>query len=192
MPIGEEAGLEDCLERRLVEAVRRGDSGALAELMGRCGPWVRGAIFAAGVRADAVEDVLQQVWLAAWRRAGDLDDPGRWRAWLYTLARHAAIDATRRQRRAGKLLDAVRSWWSSDASDAGEPVVAMVAAEQHQRALRAVAGLPEIYRQPFVLRHLADWSYRQIAEALELPLDTVETRLVRARKLLRGAMARER
>lgn len=191
-PIGDAAGQTESLERGLVEAIRRGESDALAELMRRCGPWVRGAIFAAGVRADAVEDVFQQVWIAAWRRAGDLDDPGRWRPWLYTLARHAAIDALRRERRAGRLLDAVRSWWSPGQAETAGPAAAMSAAEQHQRALRAVAGLPEIYRQPFVLRHLADWDYRQIAEALELPLDTVETRLVRARKLLREAMGEPR
>ena len=45
--------------------------------------------------------------------------------------------------------------------------------------------LPAIYREPFVLRHLEDWSYAEIGEVLGLSVDTVETRLVRARRLLR-------
>ena len=64
----------------------------------------------------------------------------------------------------------------------------MVRSETHQRVLNAIAGLPEIYREPFVLRHLEDWSYKQIAEAMDMPVDTVETRLVRARRLLREAL----
>ena len=51
--------------------------------------------------------------------------------------------------------------------------------------LQAIAKLPELYREPFVLKHMDGWSYAQIAEAMNLPVDTVETRLVRARRLLR-------
>jgi RNA polymerase sigma-70 factor (ECF subfamily) len=54
--------------------------------------------------------------------------------------------------------------------------------------LEAIRGLPDIYRESFILRHVEDWSYAQIAEAMSLPVDTVETRLVRARRLLRTAL----
>jgi RNA polymerase sigma-70 factor (ECF subfamily) len=50
--------------------------------------------------------------------------------------------------------------------------------------------MPAIYREPFVLRHLEDWSYRQIAETLDLPVDTVGTRLVRARRMLQETLSR--
>jgi RNA polymerase sigma-70 factor (ECF subfamily) len=55
--------------------------------------------------------------------------------------------------------------------------------------LEAIAALPELYREPFVLKHLEDMSYKQIGELLDLPPDTVETRLVRARRLLRDRLA---
>jgi RNA polymerase sigma-70 factor (ECF subfamily) len=67
----------------------------------------------------------------------------------------------------------------------------VVEAERQDRVLSAIQGLPAIYREPFVLRHLNDWSYQQIADLMGLPVDSVETRLVRARRLLREALARE-
>ena len=60
---------------------------------------------------------------------------------------------------------------------------------QRETMLKAIGKLPEIYREPFVLKHLDGWSYAQIAEAMGLPVDTVETRLVRARRLLRQELA---
>jgi len=191
MPSGDAADEAAAADRRLVEALGRGESDALVELMRRNAPWLRGAIFAAGVAPDAVEDVFQQVWMTAWRRAGSLDDPRRWRAWLYTLARHAAIDAARRRRRSGRLAETLRAWLGTRRCESDDPPRRLALAEAHQRALRAIAALPEIYRQPFVLRHLAGWDYRRIAETLELPPATVETRLVRARKLLRETLGDE-
>ena len=187
-PLGNVADTERDPDRLLVQAAARGESDALVELMRRNAPWVRGVVFAACGDADMVEDVQQQVWLSAWRRAGSLSDPAKWRSWLYALARHAGIDAARRARRRRKLRRRLEAWLPP--RGAGEPDAArrLILKEHHQRALKAIAALPEIYRGPFVLRHLADWSYRRIAEAMDLPVDTVETRLVRARRILRETL----
>ncbi|HUS92056.1 MAG TPA: RNA polymerase sigma factor [Phycisphaerae bacterium] len=182
------AGRQHDADRMLLAGMARGESDALVELMRRNGPWVRGVIFAACGDAGLVDDVQQEVWLRAWRRAGTLSDPAKWRGWLYSLAYHAAVDAARRDRRRRTLL----GWLSALRPRRGAPhgpADRMVLAEEHQRALRAVEALPELYRVPFVLRHLSGWSYRQIADAMALPLDTVETRLVRARRLLRERLS---
>ena len=189
MPLGNVGGTEQDPDRLLVQAAARGESDALVELMRRNGPWVRGVIFAACGDADMVEDVQQQVWLSAWRRAGSLSDPGKWRSWLYALANHGGIDAARRARRRRRLRQRLEAWLPHRGTAEADAGRRLVLKEAHQRALRAVAALPEIYRGPFVLRHLAGWSYRRIAEAMDLPVDTVETRLVRARRILRETLA---
>ena len=134
-----------------------------------------------------MDDVAQRVWIRAWREAPRLQDTARWRAWLYRIARNAATDASRARRRRrrflGRLLDRGRT------RDPAPPDQRIVADERHRAVLDAIASLPALYREPFVLRHLEDWSYRQIGEALDLPTDTVETRLVRARRLLRQRLA---
>ncbi len=178
-------------DRPLFEALAAGDEGALAELMQRHGRWVRGVVFAVLGPVDELDDVVQKVWLTVWRRANTLDDANRWRYWLYRIAHNAAIDAGRkRQRRRGLWKRFTSGMRTEQAESPGNAVhQRLEQSEQHKRVLAAIHGLPEIYREPFVLRHLEDWSYRQIAEAMDLPVDTVETRLVRARRLLREALA---
>jgi RNA polymerase sigma-70 factor (ECF subfamily) len=179
------SGQEHDPDRLLVEAMARGESDALVELMRRNGPWVRGVVFAATGDADAVDDVFQQVWLSAWRRVESLSDAAKWRSWLYALAYHAGVDAARRARRRKRLADRLRQWAIRRSRPEGDGPRSAMLREAHRRALAAIAGLPETYRSPFVLRHLAGWSYRQIAEAMDVPTATVETRLVRARRVLR-------
>ena len=71
-------------------------------------------------------------------------------------------------------------------SDRGEtPEAEVIGGEREQAMVAAIQALPALYREPFVLRHLTGWNYQQIAELLEMPTDSVETRLVRARRFLR-------
>ena len=175
------------VDEPLFEALRQGDQGALEELMRRHDRLVRGIVFGVLGAAGEVDDVVQQVWIAVWRRADTLDDTTRWKSWLYRLAHNAAVDAGRGKTRRRNLWKGLTTLFRSDAQDATAPAM-LEMDEQHARVLRAIAGLPAIYREPFVLRHLQDWNYRQIAETLDLPVDTVETRLVRARRLLRDAL----
>lgn len=176
-------------EGLVIEAIRQGDPEAMAELMRRHGRWVRGIIFGANGRLDEVDDVAQRVWMQVWRQARNLDDPSRWRVWLYRIARNAATDAARqRQRQRSFIGNLVERVWSRPTS--ARPADEQLAGEeQRRRMLEAIAALPDLYREPFVLRHLEDYSYQQIADVLGLPVDTVETRLVRARRLLRQRLS---
>ena len=169
----------------IIEGVRGRDRYAFEEMVRRHGRWVRGVIFGVLGDRDRVDDVAQQVWVSVWQRIGELREVKLWRTWLYRLSRNAAIDAgreiTRRRRQQ---------------AEAGPPPVtrpmtpdgATMADERHRAVLDAIQGLPALYREPFVLRHLNGWTYQQIGAALDMPTDSVETRLVRARRFLREAL----
>lgn len=177
-------------DRELIVAAQRGERSALDVLVRRHEGWVRNVVYATLGNPSAVDDVVQNVWTKVWQQIGTLVDPDRWRSWLYRLAKNAAIDVglkNSRQRRRQLTGEAARAI----APDATEPARVLMGAEAHRRMLAAIRGLPEIYREPFVLRHMQDWSYAQIGEAMTMPVDTVETRLVRARRLLRAALADE-
>jgi RNA polymerase sigma-70 factor (ECF subfamily) len=145
---------------------------------------VRSTVYAVSGRADLVDDVSQQVWAQAWERLGSLRDPQCLRPWLYNIARNATIDAcvARGRGRAVSIEDGIEP---PAEGEHVSPVGAAIASESRSELLSAVRALPAIYREPFVLRHLEDWSYARIGEVLGLSVETVETRLVRARRLLR-------
>ena len=168
----------------LISQAQRGSRRAVDRLVREHEGWVRGVIYATTGRADLVDDVSQQVWTQVWQRLGSLNDTRRLRAWLYAVARNAAIDASQDRRRRGTVgLDFVADGLGDRASRG--PVGVAVGGELQETLLRAVEALPALYREPFVLRHLEDWSYAEIGELLGLSVETVETRLVRARRLLR-------
>jgi RNA polymerase sigma-70 factor, ECF subfamily len=179
--------LED-IDCRLIDAARRGERPALDALVRRNDRWVRSVVYATLGRSGLVDDVVQHVWTRVCEQLGSLVEPTRWRGWLYTMARNAAIDAGQKAARDRKRQTSVDSL-DRLGDRQSDPAQSVMQTEQHRRVLNAIRGLPPIYREPFLLRHLEDWSYAQIGEALSLPVDTVETRLVRARRLLRSALA---
>ncbi|MHC4445391.1 MAG: RNA polymerase sigma factor [Planctomycetota bacterium] len=173
------------MEQPVIEAIQQGDPDAMKELIHRHQRWVRGVIFSTLGRFDEVDDVAQKVWIQVWREARRLQEPANWRTWLYRIARNAAIDAGRAKKRRRQLVRNLLEQQPLKMHNQTSPTHQIEADEQHRKMLEAVSSLPSLYREPFVLKHLQDWSYRQIGETLGLPVDTVETRLVRARRLLR-------
>lgn len=176
-------------EQPVLEAILDGDRFAFEEFAQRNGSWIRGVVFGVLGDADRVDDVVQQVWTSLWEQGKRLRDRRRWRPWLYRLARNAAVDAgrdqTRRRRMAERLAASAEHQSRSRTPGPGETVAQ---SERHAIVLQAISSLPALYREPFVLRHLQGWNYRRIADVMDLPIDTVETRLVRARRLLREAL----
>ena len=181
-----DAGMADG-DATLLAAAQRGERGALDAFVKRHDRWVRHVVYSTLGGPTAVDDVAQHVWTRVWQQVGTLSDRDRWRAWLFRIARNAAIDAGQKMTRE-RNARAQLKYLPADRGD-DDPAVRLDAAEQNDRVLRAIHGLPPIYREPFILRHLEEWSYAEIAEAMSMPVDTVETRLVRARRLLRDALA---
>jgi len=183
MPFAEEFEAEE----PVIEAIRGGDRYGFEEFVRRRNRWVRGVIFGVLGNRDCVDDVSQQVWTTVWQRIGELRDSRSWRPWLYRLARNAAVDAGRALTRRRNDLQRIATD-KAERADSPAPDAKVVLEEQHREVLAAIQALPAIYREPFVLRHVNGWTYREIGEVMGLPIDTVETRLVRARRLLRESL----
>ena len=178
------------LDIELMQGIQHGQEPSLTGLITRNERWVRGVVYAVLTDADLLDDVMQQIWLRVWQRAGELEDVRRWRHWLYRMARNAAIDAGRKKTRRRKLWQRLgqEMLGRKEYDRSPGPLRLATVSEDHGRLLGVVDAMPEIYREPFVLRHLEGMTYKQIAEALDLPMDTVGTRLVRARRLLQQSL----
>ena len=171
----------------VIEAIQSGDRQAFEELLRRHDRWVRGIILGVLGHSDALDDVSQQVWSAVWRTINELRDVKKWRSWLYRLSRNAAYDAGReatRRRNHQKAHASNLVHWDDSTTD--DDVT--LKDEKHRIVLEAIQILPALYREPFILKHVNGWTYKQIAEVMDMPVDSVETRLVRARRLLRESL----
>jgi len=163
---------------------------ALEEIIALHHRWVRGVVLAVTGRADDVDDVTQQVWLRLWERRDQLASVTDLRKWLYTLARNAAIDAGRSSTRRRGLWRRFKMFWRPGGSSA-KPADDLIAAERRKTTLQAIEALDEKYRTVLVLRVWQEMSYDEIARMLDITPQAVETRLVRARRTLRGKLTPE-
>jgi RNA polymerase sigma-70 factor (ECF subfamily) len=140
----------------------------------------------------AVDDVLQEVALAAVEKGHRLRDPTSAAPWLYRLAVVAALQHRRRQGRRRKLVDRFAERHRPTEHDIREadPLDWLLADERKTLVRRALARLPKRDAEILLLKYTEDWSYRQLAEHLGQTTSAVEARLHRARQKMRQALAK--
>lgn len=161
----------------LVAAARREDGGALERLYRRFAPVVHGILLGYVSHADA-EDLAQHVFEVGFRRLGDLREDAAFPGWIASMARRAGLDAYRRiTPRTGMVFEAA----AVDASHEDRV--------DAQRALHAIRGLPEVYREPLLLRLVEGLSGPEIAALTGLTPGSVRVNLHRGMALLRQALA---
>lgn len=180
-------------DQAVVEAVLNGQQHRFAELVDRYQtPIVNYVCRMLGNYEDAV-DLSQDVFLKAYSALESYRPQYPFPAWLFRIARNAAIDEIRKRRLSTVSLDAPMEFEDGVAgrevqSPGLDPEDSYLGIEFADRVSAAIDELPEKYREPIILRHAADLSYEEIAEALELPIGTVKTRIFRARDALRQSL----
>lgn len=178
-------------DEALAERVRAGgDTAAFAVLVSR----YRGRIIALARRmlsegsggGEEAEDVAQETFVAAYDRRASFRRGEPFRPWLYRIAVNRCLDRLRARARRPALLDFDSV--PEPEEPGGDPLRSILADERDDRLNDAVAALPPKLRAVFLLRHLDDLSYDEIAVATGLPMGTVKTHLFRARTHLRQAL----
>jgi RNA polymerase sigma factor (sigma-70 family) len=137
-----------------------------------------------GNRTDA-EDVVQDASLRAFR-AIDKFAGGNARAWVLCIVRNTACSWLRKNRPTAVVtvddLEAVEAAYAKPADrDSETPEAALIAKADAEHLRAAIAALPTPFRETLVLRDIEGLDYREIAEATEVPIGTVMSRLARAR-----------
>jgi RNA polymerase sigma-70 factor, ECF subfamily len=164
-------------DARLVRAARDGDEKAFGRLYERYARVVHGLLLARAPRAD-VEDLVQDVFLAAWRRLESLRDPSAFGGWLSMIARNRAADFHRRAVDAVELPDELAAVETNSSR-----------AEALQ-VLEVIRSLPDAYRETLVLRLVEGLTGPEIAERTGLTPASVRVNLHRGMKLLRRKLER--
>ncbi|MFO0936470.1 MAG: RNA polymerase sigma factor [Gemmataceae bacterium] len=135
-----------------------------------------------GSSSDA-EDLTQETFRKALARIGQLRNPERAKSWLYRILRNAYLHRIRGEKRSRVVpLDGVAEIPNRD-----ERPPAAIDPADLQAALN---DLDESFRTPLILYYFEEFSYKEIADQLDLPIGTVMSRLARAKGYLRGKLAR--
>jgi RNA polymerase sigma-70 factor (ECF subfamily) len=161
-----------------------GSRARMEELVGAyAGPLYRYAYRLTGSAADA-EDLTQDAFCKAQGRLQQLRDPDRAKAWLFSILRNAYLHRVRADKHQRLVpLDSVADLAVDGAADPPAEV-------EPERLQQALNDLPEIFRSPLILFYFEEFSYRDIAEQMGLPLGTVMSRLARAKAILWARLAR--
>lgn len=125
------------------------------------------------------EEVMQDTYLTAWRRAGQYETEGKPMAWLLTIARNLCYMRLRRQKEHPQI-----SYEELEEEEPGQLCPDIELAPEKQVLLEALALLPEDERKIVLLHDAGDMKHREIAEYLDCPLSTVLSRYRRALKKL--------
>jgi RNA polymerase sigma-70 factor (ECF subfamily) len=170
-------------ERALVRAAQRGDKEALQLLFRENWAWLKGLVYGIVQNADDIDDILQDICVRVISNIKSLRRPERFRPWLAILARRQALRY--RQQKAQRQMPVNMELQDLEGESSSTQFIDNIEQrQQYQLILNSVKSLPEKYRQVFILKHINDLTYRQIAEILDVPVTTVQIRLVRARRML--------
>lgn len=155
--------------------------------------WLRTVIRTRVGEPQAVDEVLQEVLLAAIAQRAPVADPCKLPAWLYRLAVRQTLLYRRKQGRQRKLTGRYAQRLGAGNGNGrhaeGDPLDWLLADERRRQVRTALERLAPRDREALLLKYEESWSYRQIAERLGVSESAVESRLHRARGALRRELA---
>jgi len=178
-------------DEELVERFQSGEASAFDVLVRRWERKVQGAIYRLVGPGEDVRDLSQETLLKAYRGLRTFKKEARFSSWLYQIALNVCRDRMRRGR--GKTyvsFDELAE--TGETGEVGPSALDLIEARDLSRQVAAaVAALPEEQREVVVLKEYQGLTFVEIAEALDVPLSTVKTRLYRGLTQLKQRLVRQ-
>jgi RNA polymerase sigma factor (sigma-70 family) len=130
-------------------------------------------------RPQLVEEIVNDTMLVVWRKAGTFNHGSRVSTWIFAIAYRKALKALKR------AAEPSRVPWDGEAGSTEGPETELIARESRDRLRRALAGLSAEHRAVVELTYFHGYAYREIAQIVGCPVDTVKTRMFHARRRLK-------
>jgi RNA polymerase sigma-70 factor (ECF subfamily) len=166
----------------LVAVWRGGDDRAFSTLVDRHGPAVLGFLYSYVRDPRLAEDAWSETFLRAVRARDRYKPDGKFRGWLFTIARRCGKDVLRSRRRWFGL--ALRVYENPERTPLLSPESELMASEEQRRLSAAMAQLPDKHRVVIVLTYQHGLDSAEAAEILGLTSQQVRSRVTYARRLL--------
>jgi len=178
-------------EAEWIQLARQGDQVAFSRLVAAYQTPVYNLAYRMLGNVGEAEDAAQETFLRVYTHLRSYDPQRPFRSWLLAIASHYCIDRLRRRRITWLPLEDEIATPTRMASDSPKPEAVVVQREQAERIQRLLATLSPTDRAAVTLRYWYDCSYEEIAEALNLTIGAVKSRLHRARRALAKVMQGE-
>jgi RNA polymerase sigma-70 factor, ECF subfamily len=180
--------LQDRKDRDLVERISDGDRAAFSELYRRYASSAFGLAVRILGEQSLAEEVLQEVFLSVWRRAGAYDPArGSVRSWVFAQIHHRSVDVVRREeaerRRSGTTVQR-----EAVDDDLDEVIEEGWLRSRREQVRRALGMLPPEQRQMIELAYFKGFTQSQVASETGVPLGTVKSRTLTAMRRMRDAL----
>lgn len=153
--------------------------------------WLRKVVLARVGESGAVDEVMQEVALAAIRQQAPINDAAKVAPWLYRLAVTQSLVYRRGQGRRRKLTERYAERLRPTERDGRtlDPLEWLLAGEQQNLVRQAIDRLPKRDVEILLLKYTENWSYEQLAQHTGASESAIESRLHRARRRLRTQLA---
>jgi RNA polymerase sigma-70 factor (ECF subfamily) len=175
-------------DETLIAAFKRGETDAFQSLVAKYSNLVGSIAYNIIGDVHIASDITQDTFLKVYRNLYALEDPRKFKGWLCSIVRTTCIDFLRKEKFRPASLEKI-------AEDGLEPETKIIGGlvegphteleELRERVLEGINALPRIYQQILLLRHLRKMSYREMSHFLSVPVATIESRLYRARLMLK-------
>lgn len=177
--------MRDDSDFELVQAMASGDSQALEILYARYGSHLLIYLIGQLGQRTRAEEVLQDVMLAAWQAAPRFRGDSQVRTWLFSIARHRAINARRRRTLPRVPLS------EELVADEAQPAKVVEKPDQYAAIEQALSALPAEQRETLELVFFHELSGPEVAVVMGIPLGTVKSRLHRAKAAVKKWLSSE-
>ena len=177
-------------EARLVQQAQQGDHAAFEQLVLKH----QNKVYTLAVHLirdrDEAADLAQEAFLKAWQNLSSFQGESSFSTWMHRLTTNICLDYLRKQARRQDIapsisLDDEEAAWNEPVDHTLDPQHKLEHMERKDALRQGLEQLPEHHRRPLVMREISGLSYQEIAQALELDLGTVKSRIARARLNLR-------
>ena len=174
---------------QLLARCLQGDAQAFAQLVAEQQAYVHNLAYRVLRDADDARDLAQEALLRAWQMLPTFRGEARFTTWLYRLVVNLGLNRLARRRRELPRQSIEDRRLADPGELAGDPEELHAARERRRAIWRQVEALPDKYRLVVALYYQHERSYREIADILQLPVNTVKTHLARARQMLADRLA---
>ena len=169
------------METELILQAQRGSNDAFSRLVALYGKRIYYAAYSFLHNVDDAADIVQEVFLRAFRNISSFDTSRSFYPWLYRIARNLCINTVKRASRRDTPLPAEELI----ASGTRDPAAELLRNEEVEELRSALTRLSDKHREILDLKTFQDCSYAEIAEILDIPIGTVMSRLYAARSKLK-------